>query len=179
LSEQLREAKREVVMWRERAEAAERRVKVFERFTARLRGIREAAAAADVGGPDETATGGWLERHAPQDEPGSHPHQHLKAKSRGLAKSGSGDDMSDDSGRTEDAGIVTARIRKCLHGGPGKGDDSPSSSGDDDVVGLDGAASLRGARSRDISRSAVEIWIAAQELLYMDDDSLHGVEGFF
>lgn len=40
LSQQLREGRREVQMWRDRAEAAERRVKVFERFTARLSGMR-------------------------------------------------------------------------------------------------------------------------------------------
>lgn len=56
LSEQLREAKREAQQWKERAEAAERRVKVFERFTARLRGIREAAAAADERGDTMTTS---------------------------------------------------------------------------------------------------------------------------
>lgn len=40
LSQQLREGRREIQMTRDRAEAAERRVKVFERFTARLSGMK-------------------------------------------------------------------------------------------------------------------------------------------
>ncbi|KAG5970008.1 hypothetical protein E4U58_000860 [Claviceps cyperi] len=44
LSEQLRQAKRDVAAWKDRAEAAERRVKVFETFTEKLREIRDAIA---------------------------------------------------------------------------------------------------------------------------------------
>ncbi|KAG5949174.1 hypothetical protein E4U53_006014 [Claviceps sorghi] len=44
LSEQLRQAKRDVAAWKDRAEAAERRVKVFETFTEKLREIRDAVA---------------------------------------------------------------------------------------------------------------------------------------
>jgi hypothetical protein len=43
LSEQLREAKRDSRMWKGRAQTAERRVQVLEKFTNRLEGIREAA----------------------------------------------------------------------------------------------------------------------------------------
>lgn len=42
LCEQLRSAQREATMWRARAETAERRVAVFERLTARIRGLRDA-----------------------------------------------------------------------------------------------------------------------------------------
>lgn len=41
LSEQLRQAKRECKMWRERAEAAEKRVAIFEKLTTRLGTLRE------------------------------------------------------------------------------------------------------------------------------------------
>ncbi|KAG5940146.1 hypothetical protein E4U59_002622 [Claviceps monticola] len=44
LSEQLRQAKRDVAAWKDRAEAAERRVKVFETFTEKLREIRDTIA---------------------------------------------------------------------------------------------------------------------------------------
>ncbi|KAI1415318.1 hypothetical protein F5Y13DRAFT_157162 [Hypoxylon sp. FL1857] len=47
LMEQLRTAKRECKMWRERAEAAEKRVKVFKQFTARVRGLRDSLALAE------------------------------------------------------------------------------------------------------------------------------------
>ncbi len=51
LSEQLRRARRECDMWRERAEAAERRVAVFERFSAKMRDVRD-ESRADGGGND-------------------------------------------------------------------------------------------------------------------------------
>ncbi|KAI0119312.1 hypothetical protein F4814DRAFT_447125 [Daldinia grandis] len=50
LCEQLRAARRESKMWRERAEAAEKRVAVFEQFTARVRGLRETATLEDAEG---------------------------------------------------------------------------------------------------------------------------------
>ncbi|KAG5987707.1 hypothetical protein E4U43_004971 [Claviceps pusilla] len=46
LSEQLRQAKRDVATWKDRAETAERRIKVFESFTEKLREIRDAIAEA-------------------------------------------------------------------------------------------------------------------------------------
>ncbi|QPH04026.1 hypothetical protein C2857_000633 [Epichloe festucae Fl1] len=56
MSEQLRQAKRDVAAWKDRAETAERRVKVFEKFTEKLKEIRDAMADATprklvVGGP--------------------------------------------------------------------------------------------------------------------------------
>ncbi|KAI1390900.1 uncharacterized protein F4822DRAFT_442141 [Hypoxylon trugodes] len=49
LCEQLRETKRECKMWRERAEAAEKRVAVYEQLTARVRGLRDAVDAEKAG----------------------------------------------------------------------------------------------------------------------------------
>lgn len=50
LCEQLRAARRESKMWRERAEAAEKRVAVFKQFTARVRGLRETVTLEDTEG---------------------------------------------------------------------------------------------------------------------------------
>ncbi|KAI0852351.1 hypothetical protein F5Y00DRAFT_258758 [Daldinia vernicosa] len=50
LCEQLRAARREAKMWRERAEAAEKRVAVFKQFTARVRGLRESVTLEDIEG---------------------------------------------------------------------------------------------------------------------------------
>lgn len=99
LSEQLREAKREVMSWRERAEAAERRVKVFERFTARLRGIREAAAAADQHEGREF------------EEEQISPSEHVIRPPQ---------ERSDDSRNTEEPGVVNERIRQALQGEDGR-----------------------------------------------------------
>jgi hypothetical protein len=48
LSEQLREANRECKIWRERAEAAERRVAVFERFATKLRKIQSSQTGSPI-----------------------------------------------------------------------------------------------------------------------------------
>ncbi|KAG6031341.1 hypothetical protein E4U41_007600 [Claviceps citrina] len=46
VSEQLRQAKRDVAAWKDRAETAERRVKVFEKFSEKLKEIRDAVEVA-------------------------------------------------------------------------------------------------------------------------------------
>ncbi|KAF7560495.1 hypothetical protein G7046_g3638 [Stylonectria norvegica] len=241
LSQQLREAKREAQMWRERAEAAERRVKVFERFTARLRGIREAAAAADsrdirpkvTNEPSQDASEDdvhhYVKARDRQDTMGgdghhhfqsrgkqetlNDGHHHVKVRDRREALENGGhhhvkprdrqetlDDVphhekphdgqrprlpqtrriptgstettrSNISDKTEDTGVMTARIRKALHGGSVRMDgtaNSPLS-----ILGRlpqdDGPSSPKATPARDVSQSAVEIWMAAQELLCLED----------
>lgn len=125
LSEQLREARRDTQMWRERAEAAERRVKVFEKFTARLRGIREAAMAADtqsrIQTPPRRRKAGSSRETSICDDVVS-PNQHGPGTRQCTVTGSAEGEMSDCSGATEDAGTVTARIRKCLHGSSGRTD---------------------------------------------------------
>lgn len=117
LSQKLREARQEAEAWKERAEAAERRIHVFERFTARLKGIREATDVTDgQGSIQATITPSILDKGHELESLALPPHSILAT--RGYE--------SDGSGRTEDAGTVTARIRKCLHGSArtdGAGDD--------------------------------------------------------
>ncbi|RCI11576.1 hypothetical protein L249_7772 [Ophiocordyceps polyrhachis-furcata BCC 54312] len=54
LSRELSTARRDKSMWKERAESAERRVKAFERFAARMRDLKESIMASQHG-VDETA----------------------------------------------------------------------------------------------------------------------------
>jgi hypothetical protein len=174
LSEQLREAKRELQMWKERAEAAERRVKVFEKFTSKLKGIRQAAAAAD----EKTHQGEQLDEDVFSDQEDSSDNgkvtdqdQHVRFLEGYQAKDREG---SDDSGRTEDAGVVTARIRRCLHGGQeslhthdGMVDQVNSTVGGPST---DKAVSPRTRLAkRDMRLEALDIWMAAQELLELED----------
>ncbi|RDA91810.1 hypothetical protein CP533_2833 [Ophiocordyceps camponoti-saundersi (nom. inval.)] len=49
LSQELSTARRDTSMWRERAECAERRVKAFERFAARIRDLKESIVASQRG----------------------------------------------------------------------------------------------------------------------------------
>jgi hypothetical protein len=136
LSEQLREARRESQMWKERAEAAERRVKVFEKFTANLRGIREAAAVADEGDPSQGISDNSLDETQRENSASSKdalsPGQHMEGKNerRLVGHTTRADTTTDDSGNTEDIGTVTARIRRCLHSnrGPAERDSSDTGS---------------------------------------------------
>lgn len=152
LSEQLREAKREAQMWKDRAEAAERRVQVFERFTARLKGIREAAVTAD----DKTSVQDGSEDSFKSDD-GISPNQQVR-----FVEGKVSDRRTDsvDSGHTEDAGVVTARIRRCLHGSQGTHDGADE---EGLPVGLDGTVNPIEVR---------EIWMAARE--FLDRESTEG-----
>ena len=167
LSEQLREAKREAQMWKERAEAAERRVRVFKRFTAKLKGIREAAVVADEKQsrnrePEErdSESGDLYEGY--DDANAAHQVRFVKGQLSDKRAS------SEDSGHTEDAGVVTARIRKCLHGGHAAADGAFSDEALD-ALGLD-SPTLSEADRRMISPDAHELWRAAQELLESEEN---------
>ncbi|CAH0039463.1 unnamed protein product [Clonostachys solani] len=175
LSEQLREAKRELHMWKERAEAAERRVKVFEKFTSKLKGIRQAAVAAD----EKTHQGEQLDEDVFSDREGpsgngkvTNRDNHVRFLEVYHVKDRGG---SDDSGKTEDAGVVTARIRRCLHGGQeslhthdGTVDQVHSTF---DGPGTDKAVSPTRTwlAKQDMRLEALDIWMAAQELLELED----------
>ncbi|KAF9768521.1 hypothetical protein IL306_014198 [Fusarium sp. DS 682] len=149
LSQQLREAKREAQMWRERAESAERRIKVFERFTARLKGIRE-AVDVDKRNADTDPVAKYLDEGAYEQKENTFLEHTMGYE-------------SDSSGRTEDAGVVKARIRRCLHGLTDGPPDKPS-------FGINENPNTDLERpKRDISPSTVEVWMAAQELLHLDE----------
>ncbi|KAF4336456.1 Rho-GTPase-activating 6 [Fusarium beomiforme] len=148
LSQQLREAKREAQMWRERAESAERRIKVFERFTARLKGIRQAVDVDERNADQDVSVAKYLDEGA--DE---HKENAFLEHTMGYE--------SESSGRTEDAGVVKARIRRCLHGLTDGPPDKPS-------FGINEIPNTEERPKRDISPNTVEVWMAAQELLHLD-----------
>jgi hypothetical protein len=172
LSEQLRASKREVRMWKDRAEAAERRVKVFERFTARLRGIREAAAAADK---QMAKSGSVLTKSAQNDDDDNQstedaisPGQHVQfGKVRRTATTA----RSNDSGQTEDVSVVTTRIRKCLHGGSTLDGTLERARAIQGGVGdvCHNTALIQNPTSATIRSEATYFWVAAQELLQWEE----------
>ncbi|KAJ4135149.1 hypothetical protein NW768_004767 [Fusarium equiseti] len=144
LSQQLREAKREAQMWKERAESAERRIKVFERFTARLKGIRTAGGTAQ-GAQDTTG-------------PDCHELDIEKGQNRACLENVVGYE----SDSSEDAGIVSARIQNCLDGlTDGPRDNPPLSNQAQNP-------SFNEIPERAISPSEEEVWMAAQELLELN-----------
>jgi len=144
LSQQLREAKREAQMWKERAESAERRIKVFERFTARLKGIRTAGGTAQGA---QGTTG-----------PDCHELDMEKGQNEACLENIAGYE----SDSSEDARIVSARIQNCLDG---------LTDGPRDIPLLSSQTqnpSSSEIPERVISPSEEEVWIAAQELLELN-----------
>ncbi|KAF5668119.1 rho-gtpase-activating 6 [Fusarium heterosporum] len=150
LSQQLREAKREAQMWRERAESAERRIKVFERFTSRLSGIR---AASSLNEGDIARDGLISPEHATKNA------NRQEDKLENIAGC-----ESDSSEKTEDAGLVSDRIRKCLDGLTDGPPDMPPFEIDQDQC-----TSQNQKTERNTSPNAVEVWMTAQELLQLSE----------
>ncbi|CAF3620872.1 hypothetical protein SNK03_010462 [Fusarium graminearum] len=135
LSQQLREAKREAQMWKERAESAERRIKVFERFIARLKGIQVAGETAD----GKVTAGKMIA--------GSECLQNAEQGNTAFLENANG--YESDSSGAEDARVVSARMQSCLDG----------------LTDAPGDFSQTHTRERDISPGDAEIWMAAQNLL--------------
>ena len=169
LSEQLREVKREVQMWKERAEVAERRVKVFKKLTVRTKDIQEAAEIANQ------------QRGSPQENPNN--ELDLGKISDRSTDVGSGEQhgsdkrtVSEGSRGTEDVETAAIRIRECLEGSQ---DTSATAATQDEMArysypdtnagGSDGESRLSGSGREAISSmGATEIWMAAQDLLRLE-----------
>ncbi|RWA03869.1 hypothetical protein EKO27_g11235 [Xylaria grammica] len=157
LCEQLRLAKRECMMWRGRAEAAERRVAVFHRFGDKFQALKDGVDEDDGDGEN---VGDGDDGEALRDR------EYV---------SGFGDASSSScSVRTESRGAFNDRLRCSLRENavPGDGD------GDGDVFGgyIDGTSDNGGGAGgeyrarRDGSQRTVDLWEAAQEMF----DFQHG-----
>ncbi|KOS17212.1 hypothetical protein ESCO_005875 [Escovopsis weberi] len=169
-NEQLRRANDELSVLKEKAEATEKKMRLFERFTAKLRGIRDSimtdsSRQSSINRPPEQVADG--DRHV-----GGHRGADVQFLQRvrfaeGLGVGADGRD-SDDSGMMADEAVVPARIRNCLHyEGGGRGVK---------YLGLDGQASAlqgaQGARHHDDDAGGLaQVWSAVEELLKMDDQT--------
>jgi hypothetical protein len=114
LREQLRLTEGECTMWRERAEAAEKKIELFKRLSARFRKLRETDAGRErglesglsVAGPDEPIAGdGALDGGKERSE---------YSQMAGLWLDGWQRESSAE--HTEDEAAVTERIRRSLQG---------------------------------------------------------------
>lgn len=154
LSEKLRESRRDCAMWRDRAEAAERRVAVFEKFTSKLRGIKTATAASNFGAQDGSV--------ACADE----------ARSR----RGTFGSSSSCTEHTEDQEDFEIRIRQSLRQSKAATDGQRSPENDEAEKQT---ARLRRVRQmkerRDMAKKTSQLWMAAEELLTLQDNEEAGV----
>ncbi|KAL7933931.1 hypothetical protein V8C35DRAFT_302793 [Trichoderma chlorosporum] len=158
LHEELMEASEEIQKWREKAEAAERKARRFQRFTTRIRSIHSSLAMAEgsrQSGDDEMVS---LEG---RDAEGSYRACRVRfnkafgseaACTAGDGQSlvteiqdGSRDEKSDEETPVSNGFGLTRR----------------------DLHGLDGVAS---PGMMDFGSAAVAMWVAAQEYLLMEED---------
>ncbi|KAL7915426.1 hypothetical protein GGI35DRAFT_181770 [Trichoderma velutinum] len=158
LSEELRDASKEIQKWREKAEAAERKVARFQRFTTRIRSIHSSLAMAEgsrQSGDDEVIS---LEG---RDAEGSYRACRVRF-TKALGSEGGSIARYD--------GVVAEEVQDGIH--DNKSDEgTPSADGLGlglyrDLHGLDGVTS---PRMVDFGSAAVAMWIAAQEYLSMEE----------
>lgn len=159
VSEQLRQAKRDVATWKNRAETAERRVQVLDKFTEKLKQIRDAIADSRF--------------HKLEDEGGNHQEKPGSA-SPGLEKAIESLKMvqqQDGNGSREKGdgpSGAAAKRERSLHGLSATQDGTLDSSSTtrDDGSQEDGCNCLA-TRMR---KSSEQIWAVAEELLQMQLD---------
>ncbi|CAJ2507894.1 Uu.00g090800.m01.CDS01 [Anthostomella pinea] len=164
LSEQLRQAKRECQMWRDRAGAAERRIAVFERFLGRFRGMRDAADREF-----QESQGGITVTGEESTRP-EHGHGHGHGRARGSGSSSC-------SVHTENQEVLRDRIRGSIiqqSARRGGGLDGTEFGGDEEVFGRTPAMGRSSTTDpgRVVSGRTVELWNTAMELLdsYEEED---------
>lgn len=154
LSEKLRESRRDCAMWRDRAEAAERRIAVFERFTSKLRGIKTGTAASNLGAQDGSV--------ACADETRS--------------RRGTFGSSSSCTEHTEDQDDFEIRIRQSLRQSKAATDGRRSPENDEAEKQTARSRRVRQMKERrDMANKTSQLWMAAEELLTLQDNEEAGV----
>ncbi|QUC22773.1 uncharacterized protein UV8b_07014 [Ustilaginoidea virens] len=166
VSEQLRQAKRDAAMWKERAEAAERRVKVFEKFTEKLKKIRDELADAKKyeKGDGDGKDGDGRARVADAT---------IKAVDR--LRLLQGQSAKKEPGNPDDCSDGTAQTRKRPHDVVKSQDGAVDRSrpASDSPAGEEGGKlGSRGGMEVRMRRRSDQIWAAAEELLQMEEDGV-------
>ncbi|KHN94031.1 GTPase activating protein Rga6 [Metarhizium album ARSEF 1941] len=164
VSEQLRQAKRAVATWKERAETAERRVKVFEKFVEKLKEIRDAIADSN---PYEAGN---------EEDKGSEQQQShngslgIRRAINALHVADGTDDKGND-GKENEAPTAAAKSQKCRQGlsaaQDGTLDSDLASSATGEAHGRQSGCTCLARRMR---KSSEQILAVAEELLRMHED---------
>ncbi|KAK8067081.1 hypothetical protein PG997_013828 [Apiospora hydei] len=161
LSEKLREAKRDCAMWRDRAEAAEKRIAVFEKFAAKARALR--------GG---TSPGTKEKREAMTQEESGTGSMKLTRQSTPLATLRG---ESDETAHTEDQETFNDRLRRSMRRTTRPAGDGAMSSpsGDESIMDLSLENMLNGTDYMPLTWRGRALWMAVEELLNMQDEMEH------
>jgi hypothetical protein len=163
VSEQLRQAKRDAAMWKERAETAERRVKVFEKISEKLKDIRHAVG--------ETSLGKEIDGHSGSEPPvGDNFGGQRASADMEVAQMTDVEDISKTDDKT--AAVAAANVR---HGPQGLSatqdgtlDSDPVSSIGGDEQNEQGCSTLP---KMGMGQGAERIWILVEELLQLQGAS--------
>ncbi|KAK8857077.1 RhoGAP domain-containing protein [Apiospora arundinis] len=152
LSERLREARRDCAMWRDRAEAAEKRIAVFEKFAAKARALR-----SDTSINHE-------EREGSTSKPATQSTQRVTL----------GDEESDGTEHTEDHEAFNNRLRRSMkQQGTTPAEDGAMSTPTDEeplTLGLNVDRFLEDTDYMPLTWRGRELRVAAEELLDMQDE---------
>ncbi|KAM0264238.1 hypothetical protein ACHAQJ_000725 [Trichoderma viride] len=163
LRDQVKAANRDLQKWRERAQVAEKKAKMFQKFTTRIRSIHGSlmTESSQQGGDDLC---GEMVAKEGRDAEGSYQVHRVR-----FAK---GSEATERSGDMEERSIVSVKMQDCLHHKQSKDESSwdGSRAAPGDLHGMDGVASPKEEGKLDFGLAAVELWIAAQELLLMEDE---------
>ncbi|TWU74872.1 hypothetical protein ED733_002815 [Metarhizium rileyi] len=164
VSEQLRQAKRDVATWKDRADTAERRVKVFEKFAEKLKEIRDAISETNM--------------HKAGDEGDNGSDQPPGNGSLGIRRAVSALKMAHEAadkvgaGKGDEATTVEGRMQKSSHGLSAAQDGTLDSDGmsnnsntsDEQNQQKDTPCTCLATR---MEKSSEQIWAVASELLRM------------
>lgn len=159
LSEKLREVKRDYAMWRDRAEAAEKRIAVFEKFAAKARALRGGNISPNN---QETKEG----KNQEELSPGS---VKLTRQSTPLATLRS---ESEATAHTEDQETFNDRLRRSMRQGarPVVDGTMSSPSADEPMIGLGLRTMPQSTEYLPLTWRGNAMWAAVRELLDMQDE---------
>ncbi|KAK2616656.1 hypothetical protein QQS21_000479 [Conoideocrella luteorostrata] len=160
MSEQIWQAKRDVAMWKGRAETAERRIKVFEKFIQKLKEIRDAIADTKTHKPSDR-------KQSPVGPPNLGGQAARAIEALDLLHV---TDAKECSGMADGTSAVTAKTQKCSHGLSGAQDGTYSQASGSAVGEEFGNQSPCSCLATDMRTSSDQIWAAAKELLEMEED---------
>ncbi|KAK7954948.1 hypothetical protein PG988_015642 [Apiospora saccharicola] len=163
LSEKLREANRDCAMWRDRAEAAEKRIAVFERFAAKARALRGGGTSPGI---SEKQEGG-------NQEELSMGSVKLVRQSTPLAAVRS---ESAETAHTEDQETFNDKIRRSFRQGTRPtGDGAMSSlSSDERMMDLGLGSIPQSTEYLPLTWRSDAMWAAVRELLDIQDEMENG-----
>jgi hypothetical protein len=174
LRDQVNVANRDMQNWRERAEIAERKAKMFQKFTTRIRSIHSSllTEGSQLGGDDFCDE---VVAKEGRDAEGSYQVHRVRftKSSEAIGRGGADGIVDEKRGDMGNGSVVSVKMQDYLHHKQSKDELSSDESGaaaPGDLHGMDGVASPKEEGKFDFGLAAVELWIAAQELLLMEDE---------